>query len=251
MAFTQPGSNNRLNFSINLKFIILLLLAVIAAMLLTWKPWDDTAKSVRTIQVTGQATLKSTPDEFVFYPTYEFNNDNKTAALAELTKKNTEIVTKLKELGVPDAKIKTNAADYGSKPYLMPVKPESSSYNLSLMITVSSKDLAQKVQDYLLTTLPSGAVTPQPAFSNDKRKKLETQARAKAERDARIKAEQSATNLGFELGKVKSISEGSGFGDIIPLMGSRAADSVEGSALPIQGGENELNYSVSVTYFIK
>jgi len=39
-------------------------------------------------------------------------------------------------------------------------------------ITDIKKDLAQKVQDYLLTTNPKGSVTPYPSFSTAKQKEL-------------------------------------------------------------------------------
>jgi len=250
----QSSSKQKLSLPLDLRAVVIILLAVIVAMLVIWKPWDDTSKATRTVQVTGEATLKSTPDEFVFYPSYQFDNTDKATALGELTKKSGEIVAKLKELGVQEGKIKTNAANYDVRPYNLPTNMETATYTLSLTVTAAGKDLAQKVQDYLLRTAPSGSVTPQPAFSTLKRKKLETQARAKAEKDARTKAEQSATNLGFSLGKVKSVSEGVGFGDIIPLLGSRAAAETpvsSDSKLAVQPGENELSYNISVTYFIK
>lgn len=249
-------SKNNMNLSLKLDYRILtlLLVAVIAGMLFIWKPWQDTISAgSRTIRVSGEATLTATPDEFLFYPTYQFKNEDKQIALDELAKKSDEIVAKLKELGVADNKIKTNSNGYDLPAY---GEDESApTYSLSLTVTVGKSELAQKVQDYLVTTTPTGSVSPQANFSDKKRKELESKARDEATKEAKAKADQSAKNLGFSLGSVKSVEDGTGFG-IFPY-GERgiATDSVmpteKTTQLSIQPGENELNYSVTVTYFVK
>lgn len=252
---TQP-SNNRLNVSLDLRWIILLLLVVIAVMLVLWKPWKaSSTSSDRTVQVTGEATLKDTPDQYVFYPSYPFKNEDKQAALAELTKKSDEITTELKKLGVPDNKIKTDSSGY-DYPVYYDADSKQATYTLSMTVTVDDKDLAQKVQDYLITTTPSGVVTPQVGFSDAKRKQLESKARDAATKDARAKADQSAKNLGFKVAKVKTLSDGTGFGPMPYLeRGVAAVDDAKNvtstaPSLGIHPGENDLNYSVTVTYFI-
>ncbi|MBI4034659.1 SIMPL domain-containing protein [Candidatus Saccharibacteria bacterium] len=229
--------------------IEVLLLISIGAIVWFWKPWA--ADTNRTVQVTGQATVEAEPDEYVFFPSYEFDNASNKAALAELTAKNAKVVAGLKKLGVEDSAIKTNADSYDKGIYLPAKDAESSTYSLSLTVTVSDQKLAQKVQDYLVTTTPTGQVSPQADFSDVKRQELESQARSQAEINARGKAEESAKNLGFSLGKVQTITDGTGFG-IIPLAErGLAADSATSSSLPVMPGENELTYSVTVTYYIK
>lgn len=249
---SPPAPKRKLNLSLDLRLIVALLLLVIAAMLWLWQPWKETTSNDRTVEVTGTATLKAEPDEFVFSPTYEFSSTDKDKALKELTAKSDQIVAELKKLGVADSKIKTNAADYG-RGYFPVVEDGQSTYSLNLTITIDNKELAQKIQDYLVSTTPSGQVTPYPTFSSAKQKELEANARTEAEKDARTKAEQSAKNLGFKIGKVKSISDSSGFGGPIPLLQSAEAGdaAVSTSRLSLQPGENELSYSVTVSYFIK
>jgi uncharacterized protein YggE len=113
--------------------------------------------------------------------------------------------------------------------------------------------LAQKVQDYLVTTTPTGSVSPQSMFSEAKRQELNNQARDEATKDARAKAEQSAQNLGFKLGKVKSITDGAGFDQIMPMDAVVSTGSAEASVsrLAVQPGESELSYSVTVIYYIR
>jgi uncharacterized protein YggE len=242
----------KLNLSLDFRWLSLALLAVIVVMFLIWKPWQSPKVSDRTIQVSGQATISARPDEFIFYPNYSFTNSDKQAALAALTAKNNEIVAKLKSLGVPDKGIKTNAGERSSYPFYKSNTDSSLSYTLSITVTVNSESLAQKVQDYLVTTQPSGSVSPQANFSDQKRNALEDQARDAATKDARKKAEQSAKNLGFRLASVKTINDGAGFDGIYATDSKAALTAPEqGSNLTIQPGENDLTYSVTVTYYIR
>lgn len=243
----KPVHKNKL--SIDLRLVVVLLLIVIGAMVAIWKPWDSIDPNQRTISVAGEATISAEPDEYVFNPAYEFTSANQDTALADLTKKSQEVVAGLKNLGVEDSQIK-NA---GSENYLFDRKPGSNlaTYTLRLTVTLGDKALAQKVQDYLLTTSPSGQITPNVTFSDAKKKELQGQARDEATKDARAKAEQSAQNLGFSLGKVKEVSDGSGFG-VFPV--GRAEDTAAqepASQLELQPGENDLTYTVNVTYYVR
>lgn len=248
MDSIKRGAPNNLTLSLDYRLISALLLVIIVGMLAFWRPWEDARAKDRTIEVSGQAKVTAMPDEFVFYPSYEFKNANKQVALGELTKKSTELVAKLKELGVADSKIKTNSD--GGQDY--PVYKDDLSvpaYTLRLTVTAGDKDLAQKVQDYLLTTSPSGAVSPQANFSDAKRKELEVKAREQATSEARAKAEQSAKNLGFRIGDVKTVTDGAGFG----VSGSARGTAVDlvSPQMAIQPGENDLYYSVTVVYFVR
>ncbi|MEO5499303.1 MAG: SIMPL domain-containing protein [Candidatus Saccharimonadales bacterium] len=252
---TGPDTKKqKLSLTLDLRIVALALVLIILGMLLAWQPWTGGAKANdQVIEVTGETKLSATPDEYVFYPLYQFSNANKDTSLAELTKKSDEVVADLKNLGVADEKIKTNSNGYDYPMMHVDGSEGEANYSLQLTVTVSDKELAQKVQDYLLTTTPSGAVTPQAGFSEAKRKQLESKARDDATKDARSKADQMAKNLGFRVGKVKSVSDSQGFG-VFPLMGRDTAVSSapdEKSQLNLQPGENDLNYSVTVVYYIR
>jgi uncharacterized protein YggE len=242
--------------ALDYRLIIGALLVVIIAMLFIWKPWMD-APSVkdRTITVTGEATVKAEPDEFLFSPSYQFKEANKEVALNAISEKSKDVVDGLKNLGVKDNEIQTNANSW-SYPYYEN-NDRTPIYTLSLSVTVQDKDdLVQKVQDYLLGTEPTGTLTPSATFSKEKEKALETDARSKATQDAKNKAGQSAQNLGFSLGSVKTVDDGNGFGGPIYPLDSRATMEASGSddksaSITVQPGENSLNYSVTVTYYIK
>jgi uncharacterized protein YggE len=250
----EPTNKNKHSFSIDLRVIILLLLLVIGGMIAVWKPWNSATSSDRTVTVTGEATISQEPDEYTFYPTYEFKDTNKDTALASLTKKSEEIVAKLKELGVASSKIKVNADGYDYKLYYFNEDTNQFTYTLRPVAIVGDKEIAQKVQDYLITTSPSGQVSPQAGFSDALQKTVEDKARDEASKDARAKADQSAKNLGFKVSKVKSVSDGTSYGGIEPYFGRDTVVSSEApkdTSLTIQPGENELVYSVTVVYYIR
>jgi len=244
------------------RIVSLILLAIIVAMVIVWRPWEGRFDAhSRTINVSGEATVKATPDEYVFYPSYSFKNTDRPAALAALEEKSAEVTAGLKKLGVADSAIASNSSGYDGGGislddtirFQRPSPSDSSIYTLQITVTIGTRDLAQKVQDYLVTTAPTGSVSPQANFSDKKRKELESRARDEATKEARAKADQSARNLGFAIGPVKSVEDGTGFG-VFPLSKSDyAEDSATTSdrGLQIQPGENELSYSVAVTYYLR
>lgn len=244
-----------LQLNVDLRVVCGVLMLVIVAMLIAWRPWEG-AKD-RTVQVTGEAKVSAAPDEFVFYPIYQSKNTDRQAALDELNKKNAEIVAKLKALGVPENKIKTttNGINYPDYPIREGgPEPQTSTYTLQLTVTVPNLDEAQKVQTYLVTTAPTGEVSPVATFSEQKTKELQSKAREDATKDARTKAEQMAKNLGFRVGAVKTVEEGAGFGTYptpLPARGLDVAADAATSKLSVQPGENELAYQVNVTYFVR
>lgn len=230
----------------------LLLLTNIVTILL-WQPWNPDVTIQRKITVSGEAIVKSAPDEYQFNPYYERATSGEIVSLSQ------DITAKLKSLGVADDKIKVTVSDYGQSvggsPDGSPVVPPNQSQNtLSVSISVATKALAQKVQDYLLTTAPKGLVTPNSIFSATKQKQLEDQARTKAIADAKRRADQSAAGLGAKVDKVLEINDSSMPGSIYPLKGVAATDSTAASgvqSLPIQPGQNEINYSVQVTFSLR
>lgn len=247
----------KLIISFDYRIISVILLLVITGMLAVWRPWDGAQTGDRTIKVSGQATVTAEPDEYVFYPNYDFRNTDKQAALAQLSAKSDELVAKLKGLGVATKDIKTNSDGYEATTMIAPAPaPDTDTtpvYNLRLTVTVGNKELAQTVQDYLITTSPTGSVSPQASFSDKKQRELERSARDQATKDARAKADQSAQNLGFTVGNVKTVTDGAFDGIAFASERGMAVDAAEPAIqkLDVMPGQNELNYTVSVTYFVK
>ena len=251
----RSSQTKTVNLKVNPWWLSAILGLGLAGVIFAWHPWAAApSASDRTISVSGTSTVKAEPDEYIFYPSYDVQNADKAAGLKELTAKSEEVVAGLKKVGVADKDLKSNASGYRDY-YFYNEENKMHTYTLSVTVTVSSRDMAQKVQDYLLTTTPSGSVTPQSTFSDAKQKKLESQGRDAATKEARSKAEQQAKNLGFEVGKVKTVSDSANaYGGIEPMMAMDSAVQSSGSAtakLSVQPGENELTYSVQVTYYIR
>jgi len=255
-------ASNKFSLSLDLRVVVVILLLVIVGMLVAWHPWNSAPNSsARTVSVSGEATVKATPDEYVFYPSYQLKNADKSTASNQATDKQNEVVAGLKKVGLTDNQIKVNTGGYEA---FFDNTNDTYNYTVSITATVDSKDLAQKVQDYLVSTTPDGQVTPTAQFSKAMQKKLESQARDQATKDARAKAEQSAKNLGFSLGRVKSVDDsgfgggvgGCGRGLVCPMMSTEGAPAANATdkattSIAVQPGQNDLDYSVTVVYYVK
>jgi uncharacterized protein YggE len=249
----QNQARPKLTLSLDLRVLSVLLLVLLVGLTLYTKPWNGILnEETRKITISGEATLKEEPDEYVFNPSWEKSTQDEITAL------NDSAVKALKDLGVADGDIKNNASvyeDYKVYPATEPDQPgQDLVRTLSLTITVDNKELAQKVQDYLLTTDPQGTITPYAQFSNAKQKELEDKARTEAIADARKRAETTADGLEAKVGKVLEVSEGWG-GSCANGLCSGAAlmaeDTSTRSSLSVQPGENEFTYTVQVVFELK
>lgn len=254
------------------KLLMLIILGLVLYIVIWLKPWQPNVKaSDRVISVTGEATVTATPDEYVFTPTYDFTNAVQATALAQLTTTSQQIVNGLKALGTPSKDIQTSSDGYTSGGYELPVIPSPISqnngqytYELDLTVTIDDNtNLAHKVQNYLVTTNPTGDVTPSVNFSTAMQNSLENKARNLAEINARSNANQSAKNLGFKIAAVKTVVDNGlsnnnvvspcGGSEGAVCMGSNLAVPSTSSTqnLSLQPGQNQLYYSVSVQFYIK
>ncbi len=250
---SEVKTKQSINLSLDLRYVVIALLVIIGVLVFLWKPWANSA-SARTIEANGTSTIEAEPDEFQFSPSYQEKGSDRAVIQKRLMDKVSGIVTKLKSLGVAESDIVLASSTYDN--YFNDGTNEITSN--SLTITIKDKDLAQKVQDYLITTSPQGQITPYPTFSDKKRKELESNARIEAIKDAKKSAQSSADELGAKLGKVISVSDSSS--DLITPMlstksGAVAMDATSGTAtvssLPLTPGKQKIPYTVKVKYEIK
>lgn len=252
----QSRDQNKVNLEIDLRLVCLLLVVALITCLALWRPWSATNNSNdRVIEVTGEATLKEIPDEFSFNPVYQFDVETKEIALAGVSKKSAEVTDGLKKLGVKSEQIKSDSSGYENSSFPM-YGGSKVNYTLSFTVSVQNPELVQKVQDYLVSTGPSGSISPFANFSDAKRKSLESKGRKAATLEARKKADQTADELGFKVGDVKSISDtAQNYIGIQPYAMQSIAGDIgtleKSSAIGVQPGQNELKYSVTVKYFIR
>jgi uncharacterized protein YggE len=244
---TSPHTS-KISLTFDWRIICGLLFVIIGVMLYFWQPWHNTS-ATKTITIHGEATVQHEPDQFTFNVSYEDADSN------QLNAKGNAVVAKLKDLGVKSADIKTSAsATSGNKELLIypsrPVPGSNATYNVTAVVT--TKDLAQKVEDYLNTTDPTGEVTPQTGFSKATAAKLDLDARREASADAKAKATVMAGQFGAKLGKVTKISEDNGYAYPLAYGTAGAAnDSVKSVAPTLQPGSDEVTYSFTVVFELR
>lgn len=230
------------------RILIAILLLVIVLLVVIWRPWIVSTDNNRTISVTGTGSVSSAPDEFQFYPTYQDSGTDKQKTLTAVNTKVTTVMNELEKLGVSKDDITLSENVFNA--YW--VDNQNNTVSVSLYVVVKDKDLAQKVQDYLLTTTPYGQMTPQPTFSKDKYKTLSADARNEALKDAKTKAESSASELGSKVGKVITVSDESDMG-VVPMysVAESSDSSTVKTTLPISPGKQEVTSTVKVVYELK
>lgn len=246
----------KLTISINPLIIIVVLLVVIVGMIGLWRPWETGAPE-RTITVTGQGSVDSTPDEFVFSPYFQRTGEDTAALKAELDTFGNKLLNDLVKLGVPkdDITLNSNSYDAPSMGATEPAQPEiqrekqSDTATLHIVIKTSNQALTQKVQDHLATTDAQGQLTATPQFSKQKNDKLESQAREEAIKDARQKADKTAKDLQVSIGKVISVKESAGQSPVFPITADSAERST--SSLPVTPGTSTASTTVEVVFELK
>lgn len=254
---TLTKRDNSIKRLLNYKSIVVSLqILTIFSLFLFWQPWEQGENTItRKITVTGTATIATEPDQFLFSPTYSIEKTSDATSL------NNVVIKKLKSLGVREDQIKNNASTYGSPEvyYFTPVDGKQKTV-LSLNVTVRDRQLAQKVQDYLLSTNPQGALTPYPTISKAKQKQLLDTVRDAAIKDAREKAKNTAQGLDAKVGKVLEITEGtsppfcfgaSGACPVVKMDSSVSASASPQETMSIQPGTDNLTFSVTITYSLR
>jgi hypothetical protein len=251
---SEKNNTQAVTIKLSWRSVAAILLATNIISVILWQPWNTNPATARKITVSGEAAIDAVPDEYVLSPYFEFTNADRAVATEALSKQSSAISARLKELGVKDEQVKSSTNGYDKYSYTG--TPETSNtLQLQYTITLDNKDIAQKVQDYMLTLKPQGQISPVVTFSENKRKELEEQVRTKALDDARAKAEKTAAQLGSKVGKAINISDGAGYGMPMPVaygsVGTMEARLDTSASVPVQEGQDKFRYSVSVEYELK
>jgi uncharacterized protein YggE len=242
----------KVTLNVDLRIVCAILLLVIAGMLAVWRPWQGSTTQ-RKLTITGQAEIDAVPDEFVFSPYFERKDADAAKAKQAIDALGAELAAELEKLGVAPDDIKLDSSSYNYD-YAYPSKGgDEQTVTLSVTVTVSTKDLAQKVQDYLAGTDAKGQLTATANFSEQKRKELEAQVRERAVADAKQKADSLARQLDAKLGKVLEVTDAASFQPPwIYLEGrSAVADDAEVASLPVKPGKQTVTLTVSVTFGLR
>ena len=208
--------------------------------------------SPRTLTVTGQGIAKAAPDEANFSTGVASQGANANQALAANSRAMNALFATLKRLGVPDKNIQTS--DLSLSPQYQTCKPGVTcpqrivGYEVSNNVTVTvALDKAGSVLDALVASGSNqlGGIR----FSIHDPKPLLVQARQDAVRDALDKARLYADAAGAKLGPIQSIQEGGSAEPPRPMY--KAMMMRADAAVPVAGGEESVNASVSITWVLQ
>jgi uncharacterized protein YggE len=244
--------------------LIVLALAGIISLAKGWRFIGAGLNATNIISVSAEASLDAKPTGGTI--SFTQRNDAKTAKEAEDLRN--VVVAKalaaIKKIGIEDKDINTTSInrsekyDYNTRPCsggYCPGTPTVVGYDAYQSVTIKVRDTENlsKVIDALRDAGVTQVDGPQLGFQDEELETLQAQARKEAIKKARAKADVLADQLGVEIVRVVSFSEGGDRG-YMPYMAVKAMDSMAGEAaapsvLPI--GDSKISSSVTITYEIK
>lgn len=231
----------------------ILLLAVIG--IITYSSFS----SANTISISGQATIKATPDIVSVY----FNIETKGATSEEATSKNSEIIDQLTvqmlNLGFSNDKIQTISFNVYPIYDYVGGKQISRGFTAthSIKVEMPTSD-SSKIGSVIDAGVSAGAGISYINFelSQNKQNDYKAQALISATQDAKTKAQAIATGLGKNLGRLVSVADNSFNYSPWPIFRSTdngvAVSGAEAKAATqsITPSEQEVTASVTAVYKI-
>lgn len=206
----------------------------------------ETGDDIRTIRVSGEATVDVTPDVATVTLGAQHTAPSAKKALDTVSARTSATIDLLKEAGITEADIQTsnlsvspNYVDDGT----------IDGFQASNTLSVRTKDI-DGLGDLLDEV--SGATGDQfrldgISFSFDDPDAVLEDARAEAVANAREKAGQYIANEDVEIGEIRTIAEqGAGAPPVPYDMALEAAD--EARSVPIEAGSQELSVDVTVVF---
>lgn len=224
-------------------------------------PWRDIKWGTieqapsRTITVTGEGQQKERNQVAQFSAGVSATNEDKEKAIAEVNTKMDEILTRLREFGIPSDDIQTqNLSVYKmEKPYFeyqgMANRPDAWQVNNSVQITLREVEKASALTDLLSATGATNVFGPN--FMLDDGPQVRDELLQDAIENAREKAAALAKASGRKLGGVVNVVEGGYNGGVIYPMAARDMAGGGGVAAPVEPGATTISQSVTVTFELK
>lgn len=227
------------------------------AQVVTPVPSIPTGHALLTVSAEGSSTRK--PDIALFTAGVTTQGDTASAALADNSRKMTQVIASLKRAGIAEKDVQTSNLNLNPV-YAQPKRlPDGSyedqgqkitGYQVSNQVAVKQRKLADygKVIDALVAAGANQVNGPN--FMLSEPEAAQDEARAAAMRTARQRAQLYAQAAGLKVSNVVSISESGGYTPQ-PVMYRQRADIQVASMAPpppIMGGELETNLTVTVQF---
>jgi uncharacterized protein YggE len=214
---------------------------------------EEPSRLANTITVSGLGRVRVTPDRVVFNVGVETEASAVEAAVRENNERTARVIAALKGAGAKDSEIQTS--NFSINPqyeYIENRRPRIVGYQATNSVTVTR----QKIDDAgrLLQAAVTAGVNQASGLSytvSDPAAGRE-EGLKKAFADARAKAQVLATASGRTLGNAIAIAEASSAGFTPPPMPMRMAmEAKVAQDVPVQSGEEEVVFQVSVTFELK
>lgn len=217
------------------------------------KPWQ---KTQNTISVSAEGKIEVVPNIAKITATISSQNQNIDVARQEVENKVSNVVTKLKELGIEEKDIKTQRISAGpdyeiqTQIYPVPLRPKTNQVSNTLEVTIRDFKKADGVLALLTQNGASNLYGPNLTVDDETLEKAKSQAREKAVENAKTKAGELAKLSQRKLGKIITIKEQGNFRIPEPLYAQSSSDLSE-KASQIQPGQNEVSISLLVDFALK
>ncbi len=237
---------------------------------------SNTSTTTNTVSFNGEGKVSAKPDVAAISFSILTEAATSKAAQDQNSVKSNKVTDFLKKQNISDKDVKTSGYNvypqYGyPKPCPM-VAPGSDTRIISISNEYPCGDNTQKISTYQVAqslevkvrnldnvgNILDGLVAAGAnqvnnlGFQIENPEKLKAQARDKAIADAKQKSEDLKRVLGIQLGKIVNYSENTGGWPVYYGAKAMSADSVGGAPAPsIPTGENEITFSVTITYQIK
>ena len=208
-----------------------------------------------TVTVSGEAKSVEKNQIASFTAGVDAVNDSKDNAVNEVNSKMEAIIKGAKSFGIAQGDIKTQNLNYYQNEEQYYDNGVSKSrkgqwrVSNSISITLRDVDKAGALADMLTSTGANNVYGPN--FQFDDTSEFENSLFDQAIKNAKLKAETIAASSGRKLGKVISVNEGYGGGNIYPMIGSAKLEAGGGGGSPVEVGSGTISKSVTVVFELK
>lgn len=209
-------------------------------------------QAAETVTVSGEAKQTQKNQIATFTAGVDAVNDSKENAVKDVNTKMEALIKAAKDFGINQNDIKTQSLSYYQNEEMYydngVQKSRKGQWRVSnsIEITLREIDKASAMADMLASSGANNVYGPN--FQFDDTTEFENALFEQAIKNAKIKAENIAKSSGRSLGKVISVNEGVGGGNIYPMYASKMA---EGGGAPIEVGSGTVSKSVTVVFELK
>lgn len=207
-----------------------------------------------SVSVTGTGRVSVAPDRVTFTVGVETAATTVDDAVKQNSTRSTAVVNALKAAGARPEEIRTsNFSIYPQQDYQQGQRPRIVGYQVNNSVTVTknnpaeaSKLLQAAINAGVNTASGLSFIVSDPARGRD-------EGLRNAFNDARAKASTLAAASGRTLGRAISIAEGSGTVNVPPMPMARtmAMEAKVAPDVPVEAGENELTFTVTVVFELR